>query len=225
VEQEAIKNEYNLTFVVINAGQGSKVLKEAKELGVSGGTIFLGKGTVKSHILELLGLEEIKKEIVLLVSDAELEEKIHKGLSKKFHLDRPNHGIAFSAPLKQVLSSRSSKLEVREINRGGQGNMRYEAIFTVVDLGLGQDVVDAATTAGSRGATIIHGRGSGIHEHSMFFSMNIEPEKEIVMILIETEKVENVIEAIKDKINIDEPGKGILFSIDVNRTTGLFQQK
>ena len=36
--------------------------------------------------------------------------------------------------------------------------MGYEVIFTVVEKGLGQEVVDAATKAGSTGATIINAR-------------------------------------------------------------------
>lgn len=99
--------------------------------------------------------------------------------------------------------------------------MDYEVIFTVVEKGLGQEVVDAATKAGSTGATIINARGSGIHECTKFFAMNIEPEKEIVMIIIERDKAEGIVNAIRDAMRIDDPGKGILFSMDVNRVTGL----
>jgi nitrogen regulatory protein PII len=51
--------------------------------------------------------------------------------------------------------------------------------------------------------------------------MNIEPEKEIVMIIIERDKAEGIVNAIRDAMRIDDPGKGILFSMDVNRVTGL----
>nr|WP_246566297.1 P-II family nitrogen regulator [Tissierella simiarum] len=100
--------------------------------------------------------------------------------------------------------------------------MEYEVIFTIVERGVGQEVVDIATSAGSRGATIINARGSGIHENTMFFSMNIEPEKEIVMIIIEKEKSDKIIKSIKETLQIDEPGKGIMFVMDVNKTSGLF---
>jgi len=53
--------------------------------------------------------------------------------------------------------------------------------------------------------------------------MEIEPEKEIVMILSESDTTENIISAIKDAIKINEPGNGILFVQDVNRTYGIYR--
>jgi nitrogen regulatory protein PII len=110
-----------------------------------------------------------------------------------------------------------------DLRIGGKDDMEYEVIFTIVERGLGEEVVDAATLAGARGATIINARGSGIHENIMFFSMNIEPEKEIVMTIVEREKSDNIIKSIKEAMHLDEPGKGIMFVMDVNKTSGLFR--
>lgn len=216
-----INKEHILFFVIVNAGVGSRVLEVAKRNGVNGGTIFLGRGTVKNYILEILGLNEAKKEIVIMICKAQLENQLHDIFTKEFNLDRHNHGIAFSMPVTKVLGLRVTGSSASNSNPGGKNNMEHELIFTIVERGLGQDVVDAASTAGSTGATIIDARGSGIHENSRFFSMRIEPEKEIVMIIIEKQKAEGVIEAIKETMKIEEPGKGILFVMDVNKTSGL----
>lgn len=98
----------------------------------------------------------------------------------------------------------------------------YKAIFTVVDRGKAQEVIDAATAAGSRGATVINARGSGIHEKKMLFSMPVEPEKDIVMILAQDSLVEPISTAIKKALKIDEPGMGIMFVLDINKTFGLY---
>jgi len=209
-----------LSVVVVNMGMGSKILNEAKKIGISGGTIFLGRGTVKKRILELLGLDEVKKEIVFMISDKELEGRLHKDLTDIFHLDKPNKGIVFSSPVSRIIGIRNHT-DVNDSRIGGKEDMDYEVLFTIVERGLGQDVVDAATAAGSRGATIINARGSGIHENTMFFSMNIEPEKEIVMIIIEKEKSFEIIKHIKEVMHIDEPGKGIMFAMEVSKTSGL----
>lgn len=218
-----INKECILSVAVVNSGMGSKVLKEVKKIGVSGGTIFLGRGTVKNHILELLGLDEAKKEIVLMISKKQLEDQIHEILTERFHLNKPNHGIVFSSPISKVLGARSSITDISDSIIGGKDDMEYEVIYTIVERGFGEDVVDAATSAGARGATIINARGSGIHENTMFFSMNIEPEKEVVMIIIEKEKSYKVINVIKDTMHIDEPGKGIIFAMNINKVSGLFK--
>ena len=99
--------------------------------------------------------------------------------------------------------------------------MNYQAITVIVDKGKAEEVVDAAAKAGSKGATIINARGSGIHETSRLFAMDIEPEKEIVLILSQNEKVEDIVESIRQEMQIDVPGNGIIYVQPVNRTYGL----
>lgn len=210
-------------FCVVNNGVASEVLDAAKEAGATGGTILLGKGTVKNSILEFLGLNEEKKEILIMIVKSELEEELHKYLTDKFHLYEPNHGILFSCPLSRILGTRCFGPDCSDKGNGGEKGMEYEVIFTVVDKGLGSEVVDMATSAGARGATIIDARGSGINEKNMFFSMKVEHEKEIVMIIIKKEHSQKVIDAIDKAMDLEEPGKGILFVLDVNKTSGLYE--
>ncbi|HHV17675.1 MAG: P-II family nitrogen regulator [Tepidanaerobacteraceae bacterium] len=213
-------NDYILSVVVVNSGIGSQILAEAKKIGVSGGTIFLGRGTVKNHLLRLLGLDETQKEIVFMVSGKKLENPIHEVLTEKFSMNRPNHGIIFSSPVKKVDMISSIKTD-SNLKSGGKDHMEYEVIFTIVERGLGENVVDAATAAGATGATIINARGSGIHEKEKFFAMDIEPEKEIVMIILNKEKTDKVVKSINGTMDIEKPGKGIIFVMDVSRTSGL----
>lgn len=212
---------YVLTLVIVEFGMGSRIMEESKKVGVTGGTIFLGKGTVRNPILKVLGLDEARKEIVLMITPHNLEDIIHDHLTDRFQMHKPNHGIIVTMPVGKVFGLHDL---TKNDSRTGGSKMDYEAIYTVVDKGLGQEVVDAATKAGSTGATIINARGSGIHENVKFFAMKIEPEKEIVMIITEKDKVEGITNAIRNAMHIDEPGKGILFTMNINRVTGLLNR-
>ena len=81
--------------------------------------------------------------------------------------------------------------------------------------------MDAANEVGAKGGTIINARGSGIHETNKLFSMEIEPEKEMVMILSEKSVVDSIVSSIRKKLDIDKPGKGIIFVQEVSRAYGL----
>jgi nitrogen regulatory protein PII len=107
------------------------------------------------------------------------------------------------------------------LKEGGQNMTTYKAIFIIVDKGKGESVVDVATDAGAKGATIINARGSGIHETSKLFNMDIEPEKEIVLILSKDEVVQPIVENLCQTLNIDEPGNGIIFVQEVHQTYGI----
>jgi nitrogen regulatory protein PII len=215
------EQRYELLCVIVNWGLGSKILKYAKENGISGGTIFLGKGTVKSRILELLELNEIRKEIVIMIAEQIISEKFLEKLNKKFKLEKPNHGIAFSSRITEVLGAKLYKCSDNK-KSGGEEITMYNAIYVIVDKGSADDVVRAAKKAGARGGTIIHARGSGIHETSKLFSMDIEPEKEFVLILADVNLTDNITSFIRTELKIDEPGNGIIYVQSVNKTYGIY---
>lgn len=213
--------EIELFFIIVNFGSGSKVIKIAKKNGVSGGTVFLGKGTVKNRLLKLLDLSDIRKEIVLMIAEKNRAYTTMQNLNKELAFNKPNHGIAFSLPIKAIMGARGSNYDDDDMERGAEYTM-YNAIFVIVDKGVAEDVIDAATKAGSRGGTIFRARGSGIHETQKLFSMAIEPEKEVVLILSEDALTKDIVNSIKNNIDIDKPGKGVMFILDVNKTYGLF---
>lgn len=212
---------YNLNCVIVNFGTGSKVLKIAKQLGASGGAILLGKGSIKSQILELFDLTDVRKEIVLFLADESTAKNALDEISHKLRLDKPNHGIAFTSSVENIVGSHSCSPDNIE-SKGGDDAM-YNAIFTIVDRGNAESVIDAAVVAGSEGGTIINARGSGIHEKTTLFSMVIEPEKEIVLILTEKAKTDRIVESIKESIEIEKPGNGIMFIINAKETYGLYK--
>lgn len=214
-------NKPILFCAIMDFGKGSKALKLAKRLGAMGGTIFLGKGTVSNELLNILGLLEIRKEIFITIIDEDLEANFYDEMSKKFSLEKPNKGIAFSIPLKRFLRINQpmdlTNTEKRDVNK-----VDYEAIFVIVDKGLSDNVLDSAKSAGSRGGTVIHGRGSGTKAKEKLFNIEIEPEKDIVLILAKEEEAKKIVDAIKEGLNICDPGAGIIFVLDVNRTLGLY---
>ena len=100
----------------------------------------------------------------------------------------------------------------------------YNVITIIVNKGKGEDVIEAAVKAGSLGGTIINGRGSGIHETSKLFNMEIEPEKENVIIISRQEKTDAIVESIKEHVEIEKPGNGIIFVQEVSSVYGLFEE-
>ena len=214
-------NEYEMIFSVVNSGHGSKVLKIAKANGIMGGTIFMGKGTVTNKLLEILDLNDVRKEIVLMVAERETARVAADAINKGMSFSKPNHGIAFIVPINSIFGAHnyenSNNTEDKVVE-----NTLYNAIITVVDRGRGEDVVEASKTAGARGATIIHARGSGIHETEVLFAMQIEPEKDMVLILAKNEICAEIISSIRSGLNIDEHGTGIIFTLGVSETYGLY---
>lgn len=212
---------FELIYVIVSYGMGSKVLQKAKAHGIPGGTVLLGKGTVNNFILNLLSLYEERKEIVLLGADRETADRALAELNKEFKFEKPNHGIAFTTSACDIVGSKCYTKKEIEQKRGVE--TMYQLITTIIDRGKAEDVIEAATAAGSKGGTIVNARGSGIHDTNKLFKMDIEPEKEIVLILSKEEVTQAIVGSIREKLELDKPGKGIIFIQNVNSVYGIYE--
>lgn len=218
-----IHKNFELFVYIVNHNDGSRVMKLAKKCGVQGTTAFLGHGTIDSSLLDFLGLNDVRKELVMMVTEKEIGTLAMDEIKRNLKLEKQGRGIAFSLNVTRMVGTRGDFTENHNENRG-EKNM-YEAIFVIVDKGRGELVIDAAKKAGSRGATLINARGSGIHERSKLFTMDIEPEKEIILILSERDATEKIIDTVAEETEISKPGNGILFTCDLTRTMGLYKTK
>ena len=99
--------------------------------------------------------------------------------------------------------------------------VNHEAIFCIVNSGYSEAVMEAAKKFGARGGTVINARGTASKEAETFFHITIQPEKEIVMILVPTEIKENVMHALYKEVGLDTAGQGIAFAMPVDGVVGI----
>ena len=97
----------------------------------------------------------------------------------------------------------------------------HEAIFCIVNSGYSDAVMEAAKKFGARGGTVINARGTASKEAETFFHITIEPEKEIVMILVPEKIKDDVLHALYKEVGLDTPGQGIAFSMPVDGVVGV----
>ena len=98
---------------------------------------------------------------------------------------------------------------------------QHEAIFCIVNSGYSDVVMEAAKKLGARGGTVINARGTAPKDAESFFGITIQPEKEIVMILVPKKLKDGVLHALYKEVGLDTPGQGIAFSVPVESAVGL----
>ena len=100
----------------------------------------------------------------------------------------------------------------------------YELIVSIVNKGWADRVVKVGSEAGARGATILHARGGGLHNFISFLGIAIEPEKELVLNVVPSDKSEAIVQAIYEATDMKEPGTGISMIIPIRGVIGLIKQ-
>ncbi|MDD5702102.1 MAG: P-II family nitrogen regulator [Dehalococcoidales bacterium] len=94
-------------------------------------------------------------------------------------------------------------------------------IVTIVMRGWGDPVIEASMKAGAEGGTIVFGRGIGIHERKKIMGISVEPEKDIVLTITPPNKTDAILNEIVRVARLGEPGRGIAFTLPVDRFMGV----
>ncbi|HEX7122291.1 MAG TPA: P-II family nitrogen regulator [Gemmatimonadaceae bacterium] len=94
-------------------------------------------------------------------------------------------------------------------------------IVTIVRQGWGNAVLKASVQAGATGGTVLLGRGIGVNEKESIFGIPIEPQKEIVLTLVEATAVDTILQEVIQAVELNEPGHGLAFVLPVSKVLGI----
>ena len=100
-------------------------------------------------------------------------------------------------------------------------NNEFELILVIVNKGTTDLVMSAAWKAGSTGGTITVARGTANPEMTKFYGINVQPEKEVVFIVVPVDIKDKVMKTIYDEAGLSSKGQGIIISLPIVDTVGL----
>ena len=98
---------------------------------------------------------------------------------------------------------------------------KHEVIFCIVNSGFADEVMDAARQFGAGGGTVLRARGTANPNAEKLFNIAIQPDKEIVMILVDATIKDDILHALYKAVGLNTPGQGIAFSMPVESVVGL----
>jgi nitrogen regulatory protein PII len=206
---------------IVDSGFGHVLLSSSKDCGVSGRTIMLGRRVVDKHaLLNLFGLAEEKMEVVLMLADSQKVAETYKKLVERFRHEEKEMGIVFTTSVNKVIGTRNCISGTGFMERGERETM-YKVMTVIVERGRAELAVEQANKNGALCVTIINGRGAGVHETSKLFSMEIEPEKEVIIIISHNDQSDDIISSIREKLDMEKPGNGLIYIQDINDIYGL----
>lgn len=216
---------YSVTIGVVDPKYEKQARQAICASGAQGATWLFARGSNSSHWMCLLGLDNPRKEMLLVVHENEVGSVLLEELYKNCNMQK-HGGIAFTLPIGHLRGLANCTDDACEIvTQKGGSEMNQELIIVIVDNGRGEDVVEAAQKAGASGATLLHGRGSGANRIEKFFNFEIEPEKELALFVTSADETDKIIAGIQAEIDFNKPNTGILFTVDITNSVGLHSNK
>ena len=96
-------NDFEVIFAIVNSGFAEDMMSVAREQGVRGGTIINARGVINEDAAAFFGITlHADKEILMMVVEKDLRDKILNVLYKEMDMSKKAKGIAFSLPVSDV---------------------------------------------------------------------------------------------------------------------------
>lgn len=184
-------------------------------------------GTASSEVMDILGLGNSEKRMLLCVLQKPVADAMLLKLHKALKIGTVNSGIAYTVPV-----NAASRLAFRMLEGlGGEDTERKETkpvsekknamIAAVVNLGYSEDVMIAARAAGAGGGTVLHSRSVVDDSALPHVGAGLAEEKDIVLIVANAETKTAIMQAISEKCGIHSDAKGIVYSFPIDNVIGL----
>jgi nitrogen regulatory protein PII len=104
--------------------------------------------------------------------------------------------------------------------------MHFKLIVAFLESSETESVLKAAREAGATGSTVIsQARGEGANQTRTFFGLNLESQRDMILMLVEEHLCRPILETIARVGHFeDRPGTGIAIQIDVEDAVGISHQ-
>lgn len=183
--------------------------------------LAMGVGTASSEVMDILGLDSADKDIIFsFVGAHELPAMLSEISGRKF-MKSAGAGIAFTLPLTgigslvhETLTHGAPDIEEEKMSEN-KGKDAFSLIVAVSDPGYSDTIMELARGAGARGGTVVYTRGIGNEGAGKFLGINIQEEKEMVLILTPAEDRLTIMRAINEGFGLRAEANAVVVSLPV----------
>ncbi len=213
-------------FLITSSKMAQKAAILFDESGVPIHYRTSGTGTASSEVMDLLGLANTDKKLLLTVLPKASADVMLLKLHKALRIGTVNSGIAYTVPLDaasrlvfRMLEDMDKDIERKEAKPVNE--MKNAMIAAVVNRGYSEEVMVAARAAGAGGGTVIHSRSVVDDSALPHVGAGLAEEKDIVLIVANAETKVAIMQAIGEKCGIRTDAKGIVYSLPIDSVIGL----
>lgn len=216
-----------LVVSVVDVSKGEKVLHVYRECHALVDFVCMAHGTARTEMLDLLGIGETAKMIVMCLMIRDGARTLLDRLGREMQMRYPGHGIAFSVPITgigvrwhKMLTQSEPEEEVHSVSKPEKSG-GLDMVAVIMERGYTNLAMDAARKAGARGGTVIAARGIAEDEVKHFFGIEIQAEREIVFLVVKSEERQAVMTELMKAVGMNTRSHGLVLSLPVSSAIGL----
>lgn len=202
---------YRLIVSIVPQYSGELITNAARDAGCPGGTVLMGRETSENGIIQLLGFGDAPKDITYNLVETEKAPEIISAIQKVTAEKKKKFGVLFSIGVGEFFKAGENQSSSANKGEKSMADNSYQMINVIVNRGYAEDAMAAARKAGAGGGTIINARGTAREGDAKFFGAEIVPEKDMLIILVPSDKKDEIVRAIMERDCFKKAGSGIVF--------------
>ena len=212
-----------MLLAIIRRGKGGIYIKALQEDDVVMHFQCVGEGTAPSEMMEILGLGNSEKDIVISFATKTTADRIADDLSKNVGKTYGYQGLFMVIPTSAFsrISAEIIKKNSNDFVKGGEDTMqsefKYSLILIAVNRGFTDRVMQTAKKAGATGGTVIKARHAEADIVEAFANVKLEDEKEIVTILAPDSVRNQILEDVNNEFGLKSEAQGVVLSVPVEK--------
>lgn len=214
-----------LMLTIVDRGQGDRISEIFASHCVYYNLLTLGFGTATKKILSFFGFGETEKDVIFSYMSHDRSLILLKELEGVFHRKGTGYGVAFTVPM-DAAADAACQMGLCGTDGYRQGgafmeNYQHELLVAITTQGYADEIMDVAKTRGATGGTVLRARGVGAKEAEKFFGITVQPEKDMIFIVVKRELKVEMMQAIVDQKGPHTEAKAVVFSLPVNGVAGM----
>ena len=209
---------------IVERGKSDRLTHAYKSAGVFFTLKMSGKGTASSEVMDILGLEDSRKDVLVSFASARDGHRLMAHLGDSLQASYGVKGIAFTIKLGAATNMLVNALGKRSGMEGRileDKSKQYCLVAVSVREGYADEVMQTAKTAGVRGGTIVRAVQSDNVESERVLGTGFTPERDIILMVMEREKRSAVMDAINSENGIRSEANAMVVSIPVEKLVKL----
>lgn len=217
------ENRIIMLLSIIGRGKGAQYIRMLKEKGLYLNYQFVGAGTASSEMMDILGLGNNDKDIMLSCGTQKAINNLCAEFSKAVgsHMGYGGIAMVISPSAFSRITAEIIKRNSKDIVKGDGDNMHsefdYSLILISVNRGYTDAVMQTAKRAGATGGTVIKARLAEAQEIEAYANTKLDEEKEIVTILAPSSIRNQILEDVNTAFGLKTEAQGTVFSVPVDK--------
>ena len=213
-----------LLIAITVRGHGRRLIEWMRGKGIGYQLSFTGHGTASSEMMDVLGLGDSKKDIVVSLGKQSAVESVVRAFSNDLDAVERRGGImmlfspaAVGNLIATILSMYNSETMEKDSGNMMKNEHQHSLILIAVNQGYTDLVMQTARRAGATGGTIVRARLAGAEAEAQIHGIALQSEKEIVAILAADSIRDDVLNEVNLACGFRTEAQGVLCALPVDK--------